>query len=63
NSTTGYHLQWPKKNSTHCPGWVDHYRQIYFLYSNLLSKGSSADAVKELRDALVRAHGLTSYFL
>ncbi|MCS8168407.1 hypothetical protein N1E03_28300, partial [Pseudomonas aeruginosa] len=25
NSTTGYHLRWPKKNSTHCPGWVDHY--------------------------------------
>ncbi|MFO2248478.1 hypothetical protein QOU59_28820, partial [Pseudomonas aeruginosa] len=24
-STTGYHLRWPKKNSTHCPGWVDHY--------------------------------------
>ncbi|MCO3741676.1 hypothetical protein FA130_20375, partial [Pseudomonas aeruginosa] len=23
--TTGYHLRWPKKNSTHCPGWVDHY--------------------------------------
>ncbi|EMP4334466.1 hypothetical protein WD309_004159, partial [Pseudomonas aeruginosa] len=20
-----YHLRWPKKNSTHCPGWVDHY--------------------------------------
>ncbi|WP_170869051.1 HNH endonuclease, partial [Pseudomonas aeruginosa] len=19
------HLRWPKKNSTHCPGWVDHY--------------------------------------
>ncbi len=19
-------LRWPKKNSTHCPGWVDHYR-------------------------------------
>ncbi|NQA98397.1 hypothetical protein DZ922_006600, partial [Pseudomonas aeruginosa] len=18
-------LRWPKKNSTHCPGWVDHY--------------------------------------
>ncbi|MGU0893896.1 hypothetical protein ACSETW_28985, partial [Pseudomonas aeruginosa] len=27
NSTTGYHLRWPKKNSTHCPGWVDHYRE------------------------------------
>ncbi|MGI0927536.1 hypothetical protein ACRCQL_31810, partial [Pseudomonas aeruginosa] len=27
NSTTGYHLRWPKKNSTHCPGWVDHYTQ------------------------------------
>ncbi|MCS7881659.1 hypothetical protein N0345_17880, partial [Pseudomonas aeruginosa] len=26
NSTTGYHLRWPKKNSTHCPGWVDHYK-------------------------------------
>ncbi|MDI2464358.1 hypothetical protein OLM72_30180, partial [Pseudomonas aeruginosa] len=25
NSTTGYRLRWPKKNSTHCPGWVDHY--------------------------------------
>ncbi|MGG2639806.1 hypothetical protein, partial [Pseudomonas aeruginosa] len=25
-STTGYHLRWPKKNSTHCPGWVDHYK-------------------------------------
>ncbi|WP_238178320.1 DDE-type integrase/transposase/recombinase, partial [Pseudomonas aeruginosa] len=23
--STGYHLRWPKKNSTHCPGWVDHY--------------------------------------
>ncbi len=21
-----YHLRWPKKNSTHCPGWVDHYK-------------------------------------
>ena len=21
----GYHLRWPKKNLTHCPGWVDHY--------------------------------------
>ncbi|MGP6276279.1 SymE family type I addiction module toxin [Pseudomonas paraeruginosa] len=18
-------MRWPKKNSTHCPGWVDHY--------------------------------------
>ncbi|MCO3911461.1 hypothetical protein FA110_26910 [Pseudomonas aeruginosa] len=22
-----YHLRWPKKNSTHCPGWVDHYKR------------------------------------
>lgn len=22
---SGYHLRWPKKNLTHCPGWVDHY--------------------------------------
>ncbi|MFH0090401.1 hypothetical protein ACG3RS_34700, partial [Pseudomonas aeruginosa] len=29
NSTTGYHLRWPKKNSTHCPGWVDHYNQLF----------------------------------
>lgn len=21
----GYRLRWPKKNLTHCPGWVDHY--------------------------------------
>ncbi|MDQ9144898.1 hypothetical protein, partial [Pseudomonas aeruginosa] len=28
NSTTGYRLRWPKKNSTHCPGWVDHYKAI-----------------------------------
>ncbi|WP_410000234.1 AbrB/MazE/SpoVT family DNA-binding domain-containing protein [Pseudomonas aeruginosa] len=19
-------MRWPKKNSTHCPGWVDHYK-------------------------------------
>ncbi|MFO1874825.1 hypothetical protein QOU05_20100, partial [Pseudomonas aeruginosa] len=28
-STTGYHLRWPKKNSTHCPGWVDHYKKSW----------------------------------
>ena len=22
----GYRLRWPKKNLTHCPGWVDHYK-------------------------------------
>ncbi|WP_218568252.1 hypothetical protein, partial [Pseudomonas sp. JUb52] len=26
NSTMGYRLRWPKKNLTHCPGWVDHYK-------------------------------------
>ncbi len=31
NSTTGYHLRWPKKNSTHCPGWVDHYMLLQAL--------------------------------
>ena len=24
----GYRLRWPKKNLTHCPGWVDHYRRF-----------------------------------
>ncbi|WP_228480154.1 DUF6527 family protein [Pseudomonas aeruginosa] len=24
----GYRLRWPKKNLTHCPGWVDHYRDV-----------------------------------
>mgnify|MGYP007013227764 FL=1 len=24
----GYRLRWPKKNLTHCPGWVDHYKMI-----------------------------------
>ncbi|MGO0700984.1 hypothetical protein ACTO4U_22715, partial [Pseudomonas paraeruginosa] len=24
-------LRWPKKNSTHCPGWVDHYNSLIFL--------------------------------
>ncbi|MGK4695497.1 hypothetical protein ACSLV1_30915, partial [Pseudomonas aeruginosa] len=24
----GYRLRWPKKNSTHCPGWVDHYKTV-----------------------------------
>ncbi|WP_221740085.1 hypothetical protein, partial [Stutzerimonas stutzeri] len=28
NSTMGYRLRWPKKNLTHCPGWVDHYTSI-----------------------------------
>ncbi|RUB74460.1 type I toxin-antitoxin system SymE family toxin [Pseudomonas aeruginosa] len=25
-------MRWPKKNSTHCPGWVDHYS--YQLYES-----------------------------
>ena len=24
----GYRLRWPKKNLTHCPGWVDHYTAV-----------------------------------
>ncbi|MEK2680011.1 hypothetical protein ACM7EO_21180 [Pseudomonas aeruginosa] len=28
----GYRLRWPKKNLTHCPGWVDHYKQIFKVY-------------------------------
>lgn len=24
----GYRLRWPKKNLTHCPGWVDHYNLL-----------------------------------
>lgn len=24
----GYRLRWPKKNLTHCPGWVDHYNDV-----------------------------------
>ncbi|WP_221753937.1 hypothetical protein, partial [Pseudomonas aeruginosa] len=34
NSTTGYRLRWPKKNSTHCPGWVDHYIQMKANWSS-----------------------------
>ncbi|MGP2560179.1 hypothetical protein ACS5RY_24995, partial [Pseudomonas aeruginosa] len=38
NSTTGYHLQWPKKNSTHCPGWVDHYNLLLnYVYVTISS--------------------------
>ncbi|OOK45984.1 hypothetical protein BM547_29870 [Pseudomonas aeruginosa] len=22
-------MRWPKKNSTHCPGWVDHYKHAF----------------------------------
>lgn len=25
----GYRLRWPKKNLTHCPGWVDHYKLAF----------------------------------
>ncbi|HHQ4216571.1 TPA: hypothetical protein ACSQFT_001567 [Pseudomonas aeruginosa] len=28
-------MRWPKKNSTHCPGWVDHYKlPLQVLMSN-----------------------------
>lgn len=44
----GYRLRWPKKNLTHCPGWVDHYTAalnptygiIYFL---ALGEGANPD--------------------
>ena len=26
----GYRLRWPKKNLTHCPGWVDHYKPMTY---------------------------------
>src|SRR5690606_31986941 len=39
----GYRLRWPKKNLTHCPGWVDHYRTM---------------ADKELREARKEAKNL-----
>ncbi|OPE34094.1 hypothetical protein APB44_22745, partial [Pseudomonas aeruginosa] len=28
-------MRWPKKNSTHCPGWVDHYMgmSVHSLYA------------------------------
>ncbi|MGU0824484.1 hypothetical protein ACSEO6_32010, partial [Pseudomonas aeruginosa] len=60
NSTMGYRLRWPKKNLTHCPGWVDHYNVqgdvfLSCLYGSELdqkpinlpsSKGSSGKARK-----------------
>ncbi|MEZ1351655.1 hypothetical protein, partial [Pseudomonas aeruginosa] len=39
NSTTGYHLRWPKKNSTHCPGWVDHYKASAWFVRGSFSGG------------------------
>ncbi|WP_216356183.1 hypothetical protein, partial [Pseudomonas aeruginosa] len=31
-----YHLRWPKKNSTHCPGWVDRYRiKLPIMHENV----------------------------
>ncbi|MCS8284305.1 hypothetical protein N0529_28965, partial [Pseudomonas aeruginosa] len=44
NSTTGYHLRWPKKNSTHCPGWVDHYTATFGLLMKFYGKAVAAAA-------------------
>lgn len=35
----GYRLRWPKKNLTHCPGWVDHYKDWRYGYEKLLRLG------------------------
>ncbi len=34
-------LRWPKKNSTHCPGWVDHYK-LTFLHPGPMERNRAA---------------------
>ncbi|MCT5365370.1 hypothetical protein, partial [Pseudomonas aeruginosa] len=48
NSTTGYHLRWPKKNSTHCPGWVDHYTTTKTKLKELAGGGSESAILENL---------------
>ncbi|MGV5393740.1 transposase, partial [Pseudomonas aeruginosa] len=58
NSTTGYHLRWPKKNSTHCPGWVDHYSQTaeerYRRYVTFMKEAIPAEELRLIREAVQR---------
>lgn len=46
----GYRLRWPKKNLTHCPGWVDHYNP--FSPSTQISEQElNAEYVRVLQQA------------
>ncbi|MFW2913325.1 hypothetical protein ACNQJ8_27895, partial [Pseudomonas aeruginosa] len=54
NSTTGYHLQWPKKNSTHCPGWVDHYKEAARAYAQAVA-WSDVEGEKKAADGAQKA--------
>ncbi|MGX8847112.1 tyrosine-type recombinase/integrase, partial [Pseudomonas aeruginosa] len=50
--------RWPKKNSTHCPGWVDHYTRN----ASAAPKGFASIRIHDLKHTFgrrLRAAGVT----
>ncbi|EPX9620005.1 hypothetical protein ACW6G1_005617 [Pseudomonas aeruginosa] len=45
-------MRWPKKNSTHCPGWVDHYSATLYVDTHALPTHLFDNAKVRLRSAI-----------